>query len=61
MQESGLNFKEAMEMNNDLVKLFTAVSEIELQTDQVNEMREKFVTAIEGELKKLQESRIVVR
>ena len=61
MQESGLNFKEAMEINNDLVKLYAAVSEIELQTDQVKEMKEEFVTVVEGELKKLQESKIVVR
>ena len=50
-----------MEINNDLVKLYTAVSEIELQTSKVNEMKEEFVGVIKEELKKLQESRIVVR
>ncbi len=61
VQKPGLNFKKAMEINNDLVKLYTAVSEIELQTSQVNEMKEKFVGVIKEELKKLQDSRIVVR
>lgn len=60
MQKAGLNFKKAMEINNDLVRLYTAVSETELQTSQVNEMKEEFVNAIEEKLKKLQESRIVL-
>jgi len=37
-----------------------ALSETELETDRVNLMKEGFVTVIEEELKKLQESRIVI-
>ena len=60
MQSISLNFKKAMEVNNDLVKLYAALSETELETDRVNLMKEGFVTVIEEELKKLQESRIVI-
>lgn len=60
MQSTSLNFKKAMEVNNDLVKLYAALSETELHTDRVNLMKEGFVTVIEEELKKLQESRIVI-
>ena len=60
MQSTSLNFKKAIEVNNDLVKLYAALSETELDTDQVNLMREGFVTVIEEELKKLQKSRIVI-
>ena len=60
MQSTSLNFKKAMDVNNDLVKLYAALSETELETDRVNLMKEGFVTVIEGELRKLQESRIVI-
>jgi len=60
VQSISLNFKKAMEVNNDLVKLYAALSETELETDRVNLMKEGFVTVIEEELKKLQESRIVI-
>lgn len=60
MQSTSLNFKKAIEVNNDLVKLYAALSETELETDRVNLMRERFVTVIEEELKKLQESKIVI-
>jgi len=60
VQSTSLNFKKAMEVNNDLVKLYAALSETELETDRVNLMKEGFVTVIEEELKKLQESRIVI-
>jgi len=49
-----------MDVNNDLVKLYAALSETELETDRVNLMKEGFVTVIEEELRKLQESRIVI-
>ncbi|KYK34714.1 MAG: hypothetical protein HXS46_13865 [Theionarchaea archaeon] len=60
MQSTSLNFKKAMDVNNDLVKLYAALSETELETDRVNLMKEGFVTVIEEELRKLQESRIVI-
>ena len=60
MQSTSLNFKKAMDVNNDLVKLYAVLSETELETDRVNLMKEGFVTVIEEELRKLQESRIVI-
>jgi len=60
VQSTSLNFKKAMDVNNDLVKLYAALSETELETDRVNLMKEGFVTVIEEELRKLQESRIVI-
>jgi hypothetical protein len=58
--ETSLNFKTAIEINNDLVKLYTVLSEAELQTDKVSKIKEEFVTVIENELEKLQKSRIVL-
>jgi hypothetical protein len=58
--ETNLNFKTAIEINNDLVKLYTVLSEAELQTDKVSKIREEFVTVIEDELEKLQKSKIVL-
>jgi hypothetical protein len=58
--ETSLNFKTAIEINNDLVKLYTVLSEAELQTEKVSRIKEEFVTVIEGELEKLQKSRIVL-
>jgi len=60
VQSTSLNFKKAMDVNNDLVKLYAVLSETELETDRVNLMKEGFVTVIEEELRKLQESRIVI-
>jgi hypothetical protein len=58
--ETSLNFKTAIEINNDLVKLYTVLSEAELQTDKVSKIKEEFVIVIEGELEKLQKSKIVM-
>jgi hypothetical protein len=58
--ETSLNFKTAIEINNDLVKLYTVLSEAELQTDKVGKIKEEFVTVIEDELERLQKSRIVL-
>jgi hypothetical protein len=58
--ETSLNFKTAIEINNDLVKLYTVLSEAELQTDKVGKIKEEFVTVIENELERLQKSRIVL-
>jgi hypothetical protein len=58
--ETSLNFKTAIEINNDLVKLYTVLSEAELQTDKVSKIKEEFVTMIEDELEKLQKSRIII-
>jgi hypothetical protein len=58
--ETSLNFKTAIEINNDLVKLYTVLSEAELQTDKVGKIKEEFVTMIEDELEKLQKSKIVL-
>lgn len=60
VQKASLNLKTAIQINNDLVSLHAALSEAELQTDQVSKMKEEFVTVIEEELRKLQESKIVM-
>jgi hypothetical protein len=56
----GLNFKKALEINNDLVRLYSVLSESEVQSERVSKIKEEFVTMIEDELKKLQESEIVL-
>jgi ABC-type phosphate transport system auxiliary subunit len=58
--ETNLNFKTAIEINNDLVKLYTVLSEAELQTDKVSKIKEEFVTVIEDELERLRKSKIVL-
>lgn len=55
-----LNFRKAMDINNDLVVLYNVLSEAEIQTDSVNEIKEEFVMVVEEELKKLQDSKIVL-
>jgi hypothetical protein len=55
-----LNFRKAMDINNDLVVLYNVLSEAEIQTDSVNEIKEKFVMVVEEELKKLQDSKILL-
>jgi hypothetical protein len=54
-----LNFRKAMDINNDLVVLYNLLSEAEIQTDSVNEIKKEFVMVVEEELKKLQDSKIV--
>jgi hypothetical protein len=54
-----LSFKKALEINNDMVRLYSALSESEVQSEKVNRIKEEFVTMIEDELMKLQESKIV--
>jgi hypothetical protein len=56
----GLNFKKALEINNDLVRLYSVLSDSEVQSERVSKIKEEFVTMIEDELKKLQESEIVL-
>jgi hypothetical protein len=55
-----LNFKKALEINNDLVRLYSVLSDSEVQSERVNKIKEEFVTMVEDELKKLQESEIVL-
>jgi hypothetical protein len=55
-----LNFKKALEINNDLVRLYSVLSDSEVQSERVSKIKEEFVTMIEDELKKLQESEIVL-
>jgi hypothetical protein len=55
-----LNFKKALEINNDLVRLYSVLSESDVQSERVSKIKEEFVTMIEDELKKLQESEIVL-
>jgi hypothetical protein len=56
----GLNFKKALEINNDLVRLYSVLSDSEVQSERVSKIKEEFVTMVEDELKKLQESEIVL-
>jgi hypothetical protein len=55
-----LNFKKALEINNDLVRLYSVLSDSEVQSERVSKIKEEFVTMIEDELKKLQDSEIVL-
>jgi hypothetical protein len=55
-----LNFKKALEINNDLVRLYAVLSDSEVQSERVSKIKEEFVTMVEDELKKLQESEIVL-
>ncbi|MGC1120270.1 MAG: hypothetical protein WBA22_04170 [Candidatus Methanofastidiosia archaeon] len=60
MPKIGLNFKKALEINNDLVRLYSVLSDSKVQSERVSKIKEEFVTMIEDELKKLQESKIVL-
>lgn len=60
MPKISLTFKKALEINNDLVRLYSVLSDSEVQSERVSKIKEEFVTMIEDELKKLHESEIVL-
>jgi hypothetical protein len=56
---TALNFKTAKKINNDFIDIVRALSELRMRTPVGEEVKKRFLDAVEHELEKLEESQIV--
>jgi hypothetical protein len=56
---AALNFKTAKKINNDFIDIVRALSELRMRTPVGEEVKKRFLDAVEHELEKLEESQIV--
>lgn len=54
-----MNFRTALKINNDIVKLLNAISEIEIKTDFVSEIKTMMIEFLEKEINKLDSSILI--
>ncbi|MBU7048522.1 MAG: hypothetical protein HXS54_18980 [Theionarchaea archaeon] len=56
---TALNFKTAKLINNDFIDIVRALSELSMRTPVGEEVKKRFLDAVEHELETLEESQIV--
>jgi hypothetical protein len=55
-----INFRTAKKINNDLIEILRALSELEMRTEIGIRVKERFMEMVTYELQKLEESKIVL-
>jgi hypothetical protein len=55
-----INFRTAKKINNDLIDILRALSELEMRTEIGTGVKERFMEMVTYELQKLEESKIVL-